>query len=480
MNETISTAYKNESDRCDYIFNFGPISNKNGIVKFIDCSKGKESKVYINIDDKDFAYGVRKKFPTIVADIVDLAVAIHASDRLAPHKLDQNQRCLHVVLPVRHPELLSAEPFQTKLKELLYWATGSEWVFEFQKRKTPGRLVEKQLVLPIIPKSSEVALWSGGLDALAGLYTRLQMYPEKSFVLFGSGSNNNVYSRQAEVAQKVKSIFPNRCYLCRVPIHFQDSGEYHKNKLSRGRGVVFTLLGAACAYLMGSQVLSIYENGVGAINLPYRASAIGLDHSRSVHPLTLLMVSDVISELLGEKFQVKNPFLFWTKGEMCQALAKDNRIDLPPITMSCDSPHRQQPIQCGYCSSCILRKQSLAASKIEDKTRYIVPHGERPKEDPTLYFRHMVAQVRTFQDLLTTSNEIDIQWQTLTREFPVLDDIVDRTTETENLSIADMQSSLIKLFQTYVSEWNMVKSIIERDFLDRDVAKIQQTFTVKS
>ncbi len=480
MNETISTAYKNESDRCDYIFNFGPISNKNGTVQLIDRSKGKESKVNINVDDKDFAYGVRKKFPTIVADIVDLAVAIHASDRLAPHNLDQNQRRLHVVLPVRHPELLNAEPFLTKLKELLYWTTGSEWVFDFQKRKAPGRFVEKQLVLPIISESSEVALWSGGLDALAGLYTRLQRYPEKSFVLFGTGSNNNVYFRQAEVAQKIQSIFPNRCNLRRVPIRFHSSSEHHKNKLSRGRGVVFTLLGGACAYLMGSQVLSLYENGVGAINLPYSRSAIGLDHSRSVHPLTLLMVSDVISELLGEKFQVKNPFLFWTKGEMCQALAKDNRIDLPPITMSCDSPHRQQPIQCGYCSSCILRKQSLAASKIEDKTRYVVPHGKRPKEDPTLYFRHMVAQVRTFDNLLSNSNEIDIQWETLTREFPVLDDIVDRTAEIESLSITDMQSSLLNLYQTYVSEWNMVKSIIERDLLDRDFAKIQQTFTVKS
>lgn len=480
MKSKFSTSNNNYNQ--DYIFNFGPISNKNGTVQLIDSSKGKESKVDINVDDTDFAYGVRKKFPSIVADIVDLAVAIHASDRLAPHKLDQNQRRLHIVLPVRHPELLNAQPFQTKLKELLYWVTGSEWVFDFQKRKAAGRFVEKQLVLPTTPKKTEVALWSGGLDALAGLYTCLKMYPEKSFVLFGSGSNNIVYSRQEEVAKKVQSIFPNRCQLIRVPIRFYDSSKQRKNNIPRGRGVVFTLLGAACAYLMGSHVLSVYENGIGAINLPYRASAIGLDHSRSVHPLTLLMVSDVISELLGEKFQVKNPFLFSTKGEMCQALAKDGRIDLVSGTKSCDSPHRKhhQPIQCGYCSSCILRKQALAASKIEDKTRYVVPHGKRPKEDSSLYFRNMLAQVRTFQDLLTTSNDIYIQWETLTREFPTLDDIVDRTARTESLSITDMQSNLLKLYRNYVSEWNMVESLIERDFLDRDFVKIRQTLTTKS
>lgn len=114
--------------------------------------------------------------------------------------------------------------------------------------------------------------------------------------------------------------------------------------------------------------------------------------------------------------------------------------------------------------------------KIEDKTRYVVPHGKRPKADPTLYFRNMVAQVRTFHDLLTTSNKIHIQWETLTREFPILDDIVDRTAETENLSPADMQNLLLKLYQTDISEWNMVKSRIESDFLDRHISDIQKIF----
>lgn len=43
-----------------------------------------------------------------------------------------------------------------------------------------------------------------------------------------------------------------------------------------------------------------------------------------------------------------------------------------------------------------------------------------------------------------------------------------------------MQNSLLKLYQTYVSEWNMVESVIERDFLDRDITKIQQTLITQS
>jgi len=448
-----------DNDSSDYTLHFEPILNSNGSVRFIDHSQNKELTIGINVDDKAFEYRVQAEFPAIVADLVDLAVAIHASDRLSPHNLSGKQRRLQVVLPVRHPELLSAEPFRTKLEQLLYWATGSEWVFDFQRRIAPERLVEHQS-LPIAPQGSEVALWSGGLDALAGLYTRLQMYPEKSFVLFGTGSNNSVYARQERVAKAVQSIFPRSCHLFRVPIRFDDSGMQHKNKLSRARGVVFTLLGAACAYLMERRVLCVYENGIGAINLPYRASAVRLDHTRSVHPLTLLMVGDVVSELLGEEFRVQNPFLFWTKAEMCKALAEDGKNDLPPLTMSCDSPHRQQPIQCGYCSSCLLRRQALTAANIKDESCYVVLQGERTPKETSLQLCHMLVQVSTLRHLLGVSDEPGLKWEALTQEFPVLDDIVDRGAVAESLLPIAMQSRLIQLYQSYVSEWDAVESQI--------------------
>jgi hypothetical protein len=455
-----------DSDYSDYTLHFGSVLNRNGSVRFIDHSQCKELTVGINVDDQAFGYRVQAEFPAIVADLVDLAVAIHASDRLACYSLHRKQRRLQVMLPVRHPELLSAEPFQTKLEQLLDWATGSEWVFDFQRRIAPERLVEHQS-LPIAPQGCEVALWSGGLDALAGLYTRLRMYPEKPFVLFGTGSNNSVYARQERVAKAVQSIFPGSCHLFRVPIRFHDSDMQHKNKRSRARGVVCTLLGAACAYLMDQRVLCVYENGVGAINLPYRASAVGLDHTRSVHPLTLLRVGDVVSELLGEQFRVQNPFLFWTKAEMCKALAQDGRHDLPPLTMSCDSPHRQRPIQCGYCSSCLLRRQALAAADIEDRTRYVVLHGDRPVKEPSLYFLNMLVQVRTLRCQLSVSDEPSLQWEALTRKFIELDDIVDRCAAAESLLPADMQGRLIRLYQTYISEWDAVESHISDGLLNK-------------
>jgi len=460
------TTNADQTKNSDYSLIFSSVLNSKGNVRFINHLKGTENIVGFIVDDREFSYRTHVNCPTVIADLIDLAVAIFASDRLVSQDLRQKQRRLCIELPVRHPELLNTESFRARLECLLEWVTGSRWSFTFQKRIDPDRFFEHPS-LPIAPQGCEVALWSGGLDALAGLYTHLRAYPEKPFMLFGTGSNHVVHAHQGKVAKGIETIFPGRSTLYRVPIRFHGSSEHSKNKVPRARGVVFTMLGAACAYLMGRKELFVYENGIGAINLPYRKSAVGLDHSRSVHPQTLLLVSDLVSELLKEEFRVRNPFLFRTKAEMCKALAEDGKIDLPPLTKSCDSPHRKKPSQCGYCSSCILRKQALAASQMEDKTLYVVPHGKKPVEDTSLYLRHMLAQVSTLRGLFNDSQDPNLQWQALTRRFPELGDIVDRTATAENLLPTDMQKQLGLLYQTYVAEWDAVEPRISVDLLNQ-------------
>jgi hypothetical protein len=84
----------------------------------------------------------------------------------------------------------------------LEWSTGSKWIFEFSKKEELGRAIEQQ---PLIESANshvdEVTLWSGGLDALAGLYTRLKEIKNIAFMLFGTGSNDNAYARQEQVFQ---------------------------------------------------------------------------------------------------------------------------------------------------------------------------------------------------------------------------------------------------------------------------------------
>jgi hypothetical protein len=145
---------------------------------------------------------------------------------------------------------------------------------------------------------SAVTLWSGGLDSLAGLYNRLSGEPSARYILLGTGSNTILHSTQQQVAVRLRSRFPGRIRLVQIPIRLDESTALRKEPRQRSRGFVFMLLGAACAYLAGKTTLSVYENGIGAINLPFRASEVGLDHTRSSHPLSLLYMSNLVTELL--------------------------------------------------------------------------------------------------------------------------------------------------------------------------------------
>jgi hypothetical protein len=341
-----------DRQQLEYCLHFTPLQDNGSIVRRIDRATGEDHRFKVSIDDHDFKHRVQQEFPSVIADVIDLAVAIHASDRLTIQDPQQPQILLKVVLPVRHPEILNKSTLNQQLSQLLYWATGKQWVFEFERRRQPGRSIENQpLLCSSDPDVEEVSLWSGGLDALAGLYDRLKQSPAKSFALFGSGSNENTLKRQQDVFYSLQYLFPNRLDLCRIPIRFIQSSHLERNPFSRARGIVFILLGSAYSFLRGLRVLHVYENGIGAINLPYRKSAVGLDHTRSVHPEALLGVGLLMTELIDDNFKVLNPFLFHTKAEMMKSLAedaRDARIDLASQTSSCDSPHRkaQQPTQC--------------------------------------------------------------------------------------------------------------------------------------
>lgn len=460
---------KNNKIKHDYTLHFSPIRNRNSHVKLINNVNGLEKKFGFWLNDEDFSANTfQLTISFFIADLVDLAASIYASDRLVPQELTAKERYIEVYLPVRNPEVLNKKTFQEKLEDLLWWTTGSKWVFHFRQREIPGRSNEFQgnLFGMFDPKPfqvDEVALWSGGLDAFAGLHHRLCHGEAKAFLLFGTGGNKEVYSLQGKVASIMQSDFPGRVLLSRLLLHFDGTKDHQKNQISRARGVVFTLLGSACALLVNKKELYIYENGIGAINLPYRKSAVGLDHTRSVHPLTLLKVSNLISDLVGHPFRIHNPFLFNTKAEMCDSLRHvENSSALVMETKSCDRPRRQKNkiSQCGACSSCILRKQALAASRITDKTRYVASHDNACSIAERQYFEHMVAQASTFKELLNRSMNPVQQWCDLTQEFPELDDIVDRYVKVEKLPATEMQQKLLHLYKTYATEWDTVKAQI--------------------
>lgn len=445
-------------DNVDYTFIFRDIAAAGSLVQFFDHCSRRRRDLRLSINDDQLLRATGHPMPSILADIVDLAGAVYVADRLSLQRTPRRVR-LEVALPVRHPDVLGSAEMQALLRESLYWFTGRHWLFDFLPRQAVGRLSELQRSLPHIMSApaTEVALWSGGLDALVGLIGRTLANPTAMahLALFGTGANGAIFWTQRDLVDRLGQVLPGQRKLIQLPIRLTGLDGLATNGRARARGFVFLLLGAVCAAMEGQAILHLYENGVGAVNLPFRVASIGLAHTRSVHPRSLLLIGGLMSRLLGRPFRYENPFLFATKVQMCRALVTARMTELVPFTISCDRRHRQAPHQCGYCSSCLLRRQALTVAGIPDRTDYrLFSPARRLRPSDSDHLRAMLDQVDSLDQCLRQPNP----WSALADQFLPLVDIVDWVGEHDGqAAAAQTQQNLVSLYRRYVLEWEMAR-----------------------
>ncbi len=392
--------------------------------------------------------------PAEVADLIDVATAIYTADRLSWQNAE-TQRSLHIRLPLREPDRFAASGTQEHLRRMLHWHTRDAWSFEFIPRRYERRYAEAQAQLPRLEAdgSIEVALWSGGLDALAGACQRLTDSEDRLLTLFGVTTSGRMGDLQDKAAYRLRRAFPGQTKLMRLPLRLRESRGIRKNTLGRARGVVFLMLGAACALLEGQSMLHVYENGPGAINLRYRDGQVGIDHSRAVHPRSLVLMSEFLSLVLGTPFQCHNPFLLQTKVEMCGALGVLG-VGAERVTMSCDSMPYVSKHQCGCCSSCLLRRIALTASG-SDLSRYAILNdfyetGEAQphKGDYLRLMNHQINQLRRYLDSADP-------WNHLAAAYPdELPQIADLLVAHQGLNHGEAEQSLMRLYHKHIQEWD--------------------------
>jgi len=457
-----------------FTFDFEGISDRlrNSSLHITDHLEGRTVTIRVSVDDTDFLRLRGLQVDAQIGDLIDLAVAIYEADRWSQR--DPEFPCvIRVRLPVRHLELFSHPELHEHLRQMLYWFTGDHWTFEFTALSEQRRFAELQR--PLWRSSNEgiqaeVGLWSGGLDALAGLCNRINQGVAERFLLFGAGGNSSTRGLQQRVFRLLNSRLNADLHLMQLHIHQRDTKQtqLRPDKRLRARGLVFMLLGCAYARLEGQHALALYENGIGAINLPFRASEVGLDHARSVHPLSLHLVSKLVSFVLGEQFVVHNPFLWWTKAEMCKVLNDLSVVDIAWETISCDRQHRKDVPQCGRCSSCLLRRESFLASSIPDNTKYLIHvesgnslHGLLRKS----HLPHMMYQVHNLQNALRGEDV----WNVLARQHPSrLADMVNHLNQEPGEHREYLIEEVLSLYQRYTDEWmgRNVLTVFEQEIED--------------
>ena len=422
------------------------------------------------LDGRRLSRAFCQELPANLADLLDVVMAVYAADRRSPRDFRgaaSGQRSISIRVGVRNPDLWETPEMAHELQELLYWLSEDEWSFELVRRRTaPSSAESERFLFPLPPEPPvTVSLFSGGLDSLAGLAARAQEGSNGSYVLVSGYTHNRLAHQQRLQVDLIRSAWRHGELLkeapeirhVAVPLGIRKSTGHQKEPSQRMRALVFLTLGVATALQAGADTLWIYENGIGALNLPLNETQLGVDNYRGVHPRSLMLAEDFLRLALEQTVNIRNPFLFSTKARMCKALVLSGLAEAVVHTVSCDGfPQRirNQPSQCGHCTSCILRQQSLQASglgRYNEGYRHDVLEPQATLSKSHLYdLEAMRGQVHKIACCLAS----DDPWRSLGASFPEL-----ARTHAELVARgglgghSDVSGHLVELYRTYVWEW---------------------------
>ena len=422
------------------------------------------------IDGRRLSRAFCQALPANLADLLEVVMAVYAADRRSPRDFKRaaaGQRSICVRVGVRNPGLWETTDMAHKLGELLCWLSEDTWSVEFEGRQAAPSSAESELFLFQLPAEPPVtvSLFSGGLDSLAGLAARAQEVSAGSDVLVSGYTHNRLAHQQRLQVDFIRSawrrdgLFKEAAGLRHVAVPFgiRKLRGYREEPSQRTRALVFLVLGVATALQADTDTLWVYENGVGAMNLPLNETQLGIDNYRGVHPRSLMLAQDFLSLALGQPVHIKNPFQFSTKAQMCKSLVGSGVADAVSHTVSCDGfPQRirNQPSQCGRCTSCILRRQSLQTSGLEQFDRgyrYDVLRAQMRSTGRHLYdLEAMRGQVHKIGRCLDSKDP----WRSLCASFPELARTHAELVERDDLgSHLEISRRLVELYRTYVWEW---------------------------
>jgi hypothetical protein len=396
-----------------------------------------------------------------LADLAEIAVAAYLADRFSPRRHPEDgstasprHRRIELCVQVNNPEIWTGTAARI-LQDLFWFLTCDEWKFQFQASAGVSIVEQAYLFDFSPPQKPKVMLFSGGLDSYAGAMDQLSE-AERYHVLLSGSTHNRMAAGQRRQASRLLEGRRERGQHVVIPYGLPQKLDVRMESSQRSRSFVHLSLGAIAALHLGDRELFVYENGIGALNLPFDSSQLGWEVSRAVHPKTLTLMERLLAAIGWNSFQIRTPFFFSTKAESLVHASTMPFVDGIRETFSCDRfpNYREGTRQCGVCSSCILRRLSLEAaglSHIESATDYahdVASPEYAPRPGAAFILEKFDAQAHRLRRSLSAAKP----WEALTRLYPELHElgsIHDRW----GLSPAEIATKLIRLYHTHVLEW---------------------------
>jgi len=416
---------------------------------------------------------LQRSIPFAFRDLLDIATYVYTADQATTRGGDgvdvfgaNWRRHFEFHIPVRMPDFWSSNEVKTTLRNTLEFLSDDNFDFTFY----PAR--EDQLCPDYFQRSlfdesatepEGVALFSGGLDSLAGAVEEAVEHKRRLMLVNHRPTPklNTIHrTLEALLAKKAREFRPQHLHVV-----INKSKKLNREYTQRTRSFLYVSLGATVAKMMGHHSVRFFENGVVSMNLPVCAQVVGSGATRTTHPRTLKGFQELLTRVAGETFTVENPFIWDTKGQVVGKILKAECGELIGHSISCAHTWlftREHP-HCGTCSQCIDRRFGIIAAGAEGfdaAERYAndIFTGSRSKEED----RMMVATY------VERANQV--------KKLGGVGDLMTRFPESVRL-LGDLREKPIaaaeKVLTLYKRHATEVSKVVDR-MLERNVAAIRE------
>lgn len=299
--------------------------------------------------------------PQVVQTLLEISIATYAADRLvskgptrsALHTEDRlRSRQVLIICPVDNVELWNK--IAAELSHMVSFISRDNFQYRFVESLNPDPAVKDNPTSKSVgPNKDSVALFSGGLDSLAG-YHHLTKHRNPQFVTINHGHN------VGHIVSNFEELFDKN--LLKVGVD-EDFRGYESTQFTRS--FMYLSIASAVAVALDADTIFIPENGILA---RFPMLQHGWVTTRTAHPSLLSSYNRILNHLFPERgLDVRNPFEYSTKTEVVDKIPDIKQIFYTrtcphPRELSRETDENGHPMNCGLCIPCLVRQIALITS----------------------------------------------------------------------------------------------------------------------